>query len=230
MTNPTEPKGLFVTDNLSQPDIKRWQEALHQYDLDSEVVVITQIDELDEDFVIVVIDLMRLDDDMLHQIRVLRSQTPSPILLISAQENQTDTLAAYDAGVDDCLYKPLNPDIFEAKVKAWLKHTVGAPGLDSALITVGDFVLFPADGTLQIASGQKISLTRLENRLLHALMRRPSVYISPDVLATAVWGPTAGDRSLVKHVVYRLRKKIEADSSDPQHIVYDRDTGYSFQP
>jgi len=87
LTQLTEPKGLIVTDNSSQPDIKRWQEALHQHDLDSEVVVITQIDALDEAVDIVIIDLMRLDDDMLHQIRVLRSQTPSPILLISAQEN-----------------------------------------------------------------------------------------------------------------------------------------------
>ena len=80
-----------------------------------------------------------------------------------------------------------------------------------------------------VAGGPPIKLTRLESRLLEILMLNQSQVLSTDTLIDHIWGPAGGDRTMVKQVVYRIRKKIESDPANPRFIETVGGVGYSLK-
>jgi len=78
--------------------------------------------------------------------------------------------------------------------------------------------------------GRPAELTPTEYRLLEALARHPQRTVPVETLLTEVWGPAyAGEAEHVKHYIWTLRQKIEADPGDPQHVITERGFGYRFE-
>jgi DNA-binding response OmpR family regulator len=140
-------------------------------------------------------------------------------------------LEAYEAGVDEYIVKPVGPLLFVAKVIAWLRRswTVPAEALDN--LEVAGFRLDTSRRQLIIANASPVRLTNLEFRLLHLLMSHHGQVLDSNIVIDRVWGHTGqGDSTLLKNVVYRLRRKIEADPSRPRHLQTIAGEGYTFQP
>jgi len=179
-------------------------------------------------------DLVVLDVDVAHEERMelyekFRAVCMAPILMLLPTYHETHILEAYTAGVEEVAVKPISPAIFLAKIKAWVRRSWSMPtdGLD--LVRVGKYRLDPARRCLVGPDEMDISLTNLEFRLLHMLMGRPAHVFSIEDIIQFIWGGYGnGDQTLLKNVVYRLRKKIEVDPSHPM-LLQTWQGGYSFQ-
>lgn len=179
-------------------------------------------------------DLVVIDIDIPHSDRMelykrFRAVSVAPILLFLPAYHETQILEAYAAGVDEVVVKPVSPAIFLAKILAWTRRSWTMPLDGLSLVKAGRHRLDPARRCLIHPDGTEVRLTNLEFRLLHLLMSRPGTVFSAEDMVEAIWGGFGnGDQILLKNVVYRLRKKIEADPSHPV-LVQTGPGGYCFQ-
>jgi two-component system, OmpR family, KDP operon response regulator KdpE len=169
-------------------------------------------------------------DAALDCCRALKTLTSAPLLLFSARADETDLLAGYAAGADLAAPGIISPQLFSAKVGAWLERARALPTAFATGLHVGGFNLFMTRRQLETPAGETIKLTALEARLLYVLMRRPGQPIDAARLVRWVWGYEAsGDHAMLKNLVYRLRRKLEPDPCAPRYLVTNGNDGYSFQ-
>jgi DNA-binding response OmpR family regulator len=176
-------------------------------------------------------DLVIIDVNASHQERIalcnkFRALSSSPILLFLPSNNEAEILEAYQAGVDECVVKPISPAIFLAKIAAWSRRSWTEP---MSPRRTNKLRLDPARRSAVSEGGTDVRLTNLEFRLLHLLMSRPGyVFPSEDIIQT-VWGSQRGnDQSLLKNMIYRLRKKLEEEAGET-NLIQTWPGGYSFQ-
>jgi DNA-binding response OmpR family regulator len=155
----------------------------------------------------------------------LREQGSTPIIMLTARGEEQDLVKALELGADDYLTKPFSPRTLVARIRALLRRAKieGASGP----MSVGRVTLDAGDSTVRIGSGQPIALTRLEFRLMQALLAHAGRAVHSDRLLGLVWGHRgAGDRQLLKQLVHRLRQKIEPDPGSPQLLQTAAVSGY----
>ncbi len=222
---------LVVSDD---PETRRiWAYALSQAGL--EVVSVTSAEEALERWSAEVFDLIIVDDHTVELAgidvcRTLRTEVVNPLLLLMPSANEAHLLQAYEAGVDECVAKPIGPRLLLAKVKAWLRRSWTLPAEALNDLQTANLRLNPLKRELVRGDGSAVKLTNLEFRLLHLLISQPGQVLEPDVIVARVWGHSGeGDSVLLKNLVYRLRRKIEPDPSQPRYIETVPGTGYTFQ-
>ena len=179
-------------------------------------------------------ELVVIDIDAAHQDRMdlynkFREVSVAPLLLFLPTHHETQILEAYAGGVDEVVVKPISPAIFLAKILAWVRRSWTVPVEGLSLVKAGRHRLDPARRCMIDPEGLEIKLTNLEFRLLLLLMSRPGMVFSIDDIVQSTWGGYgSGDQILLKNVVYRLRRKIEADPGRPI-LLQTGQGGYSFQ-
>lgn len=179
-------------------------------------------------------DLVVIDLDIEHAKRMelyqnFRAVSVAPILLFLPTYHEREILESYEAGIDDVVVKPISPAIFLAKIVAWVRRSWTLPIHTLSLVKAGKHRLDPGRRCLIDPDGIEVRLTNLEFRLLHLLMSRPGYVFSLEEIIESIWGGYgSGDQILLKNVVYRLRKKIESDPSNPL-LLQTGQGGYSFQ-
>ena len=179
-------------------------------------------------------DLVTIDIDVPHEKRMefykkFRAVSVTPILILLPAYHETQILEAYTAGVDEVVVKPISPPIFLAKIMAWMRRNWIMPTESLSPLKTGRYRLDPARRCLFDPNEEEIRLTYLEFRLLHVLMSRPAHIFGAEEIIQFIWGGyDNGEQGSLKNVVYRLRKKIEADPGHPMHLQTWQE-GYSFQ-
>lgn len=159
----------------------------------------------------------------------LRAEAVLPILLLTSNHSEKFILDVYEAGVDECVLKPIDPVLFEAKIKAWLRRSSTVPVDMLEALTVDDLHLIPSDRVVVLDKRDPIHLTNLELRLLYYLMGRPGRTLTIEELCQHVWSyQSAGDPITLKNLVYRLRRKIEVDPAHPHYVHTVAGVGYRF--
>ena len=176
---------------------------------------------------LILLDLNLPNVSTLELIRSLRREMLIPILLLTSAWREEEVLEAYAAGIDDHLLKPVSPSLLQAKIKVWLKRSASISIDVLNPIKVGTLQLFPSEKTLLLHNGGAARLTNLELRLLFYLMNRPGQIVTIEELNQRVWGYNAeADNTMLKNVVYRLRRKIETDPANPLIIQTVSGIGY----
>jgi DNA-binding response OmpR family regulator len=209
-----------------------WGYILRQQGLT--VILETSLEKAVDRWTTEIPDLVVLDVDVSHRDRMdlykkFRAVSVTPILLFLPTYHESEILEAYAAGADEVVIKPISPALFLAKIMAWMRRSWMVPTAELTQVKAGKHRLEPARRCMINPNGLEIKLTNLEFRLLHLLMSRPGHVFSAEDIIQAIWGGYGnGDHVLLKNVVYRLRKKIEADPSHPVFLqTWQR--GYSFQ-
>lgn len=173
---------------------------------------------------LVVIDVNAEHAERMRLIKEYRKLTQNPILLFLPTQNETQILEAYEAGVDECIVKPVSPAIFLAKITAWARRS-GTHMLQPAISQ--KLTLDPAHRSAKLASGEEIDLTHLEFRLVRLLTSRPGYIFANDEIIRAVWGSKGeNDQTALKNVIYRLRKKL---GKKREYMIQTSPGGYSFR-
>jgi len=156
---------------------------------------------------------------------VIRGRSTAPIMMLTARGEEQDLVRAIDLGADDYLTKPFSPRELLARVKALLRRA--NIERSSGPMSVGRVTLDADEGTVRIGLGQPVVLTKLEFRLMQALLAQAGRAVHSDRLLLLVWGHRgAGDRQLLKQLVHRLRNKIEANPGTPLLLQTAAVSGY----
>ncbi len=173
---------------------------------------------------LIVIDINVSHSQRMDLCRKYRALTSCPILLFVPTNNENEMLEAYQTGVDECVVKPISPAIFLAKIMAWTRRSWSQP---MSPVGTARLRLDPSHRSAISGDGREVHLTNLEFRLLHLLMSRPGYVFVADEIMKTVWGMEKADLTLLKNVVYRLRKKLEDETGESQ-LIQTRPGGYSF--
>jgi two-component system, OmpR family, response regulator len=207
-----ERQGFRVTDVA---DATTARSALLSYDID-----------------LVLLDIMMPGEDGLSLCRHISANDGPPVILLTAKSEETDRIIGLEIGADDYVVKPFSPRELVARVKVVLRRiSSGLPKPDRFGETYhfAGWTLNSAEQTLHDPDGVLVPLSSGEHRMLEVLVARAGQVLTRDQLLDLTRGREAGpfDRS-VDNQVSRLRRKIEADPKDPQHIKTIWGGGYRF--
>ena len=177
---------------------------------------------------LLVLDLGLPDGDGIDLIRELRTWSEIPIIVLSARTAETEKVAALDAGADDYLTKPFGSAELLARVRAHLRRRQRA-GTDGPSVLEFGSVRIDLGRRMVEKNGQALHLTPIEFRLLAYVVANPDCVLTHRQLLKAVWGPShAEDSHYVRVYMGHLRKKLEEDPANPDHLVTEPGVGYRF--
>jgi DNA-binding response OmpR family regulator len=178
---------------------------------------------------LVVLDLMLPGQDGLSLCKWIRARAATPVIMVTALDEEEDRLAGLELGADDYLGKPFSPRELVARVRAILRRATPSAAPAETLVT-GELRLDSARREA-FRQDQRLGLTALEFDLLWFLATHPDRVFTREELMRNVWGYTSAvDTGTVTVHVRRLRSKIEKDPSEPRHLETVWGAGYRFTP
>ena len=183
---------------------------------------------------LVVLDLMLPELDGRAVIRAVRRDDEAgrtPILVLSARSSTIDRIAGLEDGADDYLPKPFSPAELVLRVKSILRRSGAVSTIDAErsmpVIRHGDLTIDPDRHEVR-RGDQPIDLTRVEFKLLTAILAADGRVLSRDQLLDAVYGHESADildRTIDVHI-RRLRDKLDDDPDAPRYVQTVRGVGY----
>jgi len=177
---------------------------------------------------VLILDLGLPDMDGTEVIKGVRGWTSTPIIVLSAWGQESQKVAALDAGADDYVTKPFGMDELLARLRAAVRRASPAP--EAPVVTTDDFTVDLADKRV-IRSGKDVRLTPTEWQLLEVLVRHAGKLVTQRQLLAEVWGPGyQNEAHYLRVYVANLRRKLEPDPSAPRHLLTEPGIGYRFHP
>jgi len=167
---------------------------------------------------LVILDVGLPDMDGRELCRLMRKQgVKCPIVMLTAQDSDADTIYGLDAGANDYIAKPFKFPVLLARLRAQLRQHEQS---EDAIFSLGPYTFKPAAKMLITEEEKKIRLTEKETNILKFLYRASDGVVPRDTLLHEVWGYNAGvtTHTLETHI-YRLRQKIEPDPSNARLLV-----------
>jgi DNA-binding response OmpR family regulator len=177
---------------------------------------------------LVIMDVGLPDMDGREGVKLMRRNGfKSPIIMLTANDTEADTVLGLEAGANDYVTKPFRFAVLLARVRAHLRQYEAS---EDAQFNVGPYIFRPGAKMLVTEKGGKVRLTEKETAILRYLYRAGQRVVQRDVLLQEVWGYNAAvtTHTLETHV-YRLRQKIEKDPSNARILVTDAG-GYKLVP
>jgi len=176
---------------------------------------------------VVLLDLGLPDLDGLEVTERLREWTQTPIIVISAREQEQDKVKALDAGADDYLTKPFSAGELMARVRVALRHALRLRSGQNEPVFAHAGLRVDLAARRVFVRDNEIHLTPIEYKLLTTLIRNAGKVVTHRQLLLEVWGP--GQVSEVQYLrVYmtQLRHKLEADPARPRFLLNEPGVGY----
>ena len=177
---------------------------------------------------LLLLDLGLPDIDGLELIRMIRAESPVPIVVLSSREDERGKVEALDLGADDYVTKPFGMEELVARLRAALRHRLqqqgGRPLFHSGDLTV-DLVR-----RIVTVRGEEVKLSPKEYDLLQQFVLHAGKVLTHRHLLREVWkDETGGDVQYLRVYVRQLRQKIETDPERPTHILTEPGVGYRLQ-
>lgn len=182
----------------------------------------------------IVLDLMLPYVDGLDVCKALRQEkVNTPILILTAKDDELDKILGLELGADDYITKPFSPREIVARVKAILRRTQTAQETAQKdadpVFHFGDVKLYPEKYEVY-KDEEKVELTPKEFELLHYLASHSGRVLTRDQLLNAVWNyDFIGDSRIVDVHISHLREKLEEDTKNPRYIKTVRGLGYKLE-
>jgi two-component system KDP operon response regulator KdpE len=173
---------------------------------------------------LVILDLGLPDVPGMEVLASIRAWNPLPVIVLSARTDSSDKVGALDAGADDYVTKPFGMDELLARLRAARRRA----GDDPEPVAAGDLLV---DVGLRRVTrdGADVHLTPKEWALLEALVRAGGRVVTQSELLHEVWGPAyRREGNYLRTFFGTLRKKLEADPSQPRHLLTEPGVGYRF--
>jgi two-component system KDP operon response regulator KdpE len=176
---------------------------------------------------VVVLDLGLPDMDGTDVISGLRGWSMAPIIVLSARAGQADKVIALDGGADDYVTKPFGMDELLARLRAALRR--GNAPADEPIVRATNFTVDLAAKRAHTNDGQAVRLTPTEWHLLEVLIRNEGKLVAQRQLLQEVWGPAyETETNYLRVYMAQLRRKLEAQPSQPKHLITEPGMGYRF--
>ncbi|MGF7014342.1 response regulator transcription factor [Ornithinibacillus bavariensis] len=189
---------------------------------------IRKTDKNNYDFII--LDLMLPEMDGIEVCKQLRrNKIDTPVLMLTARDEEFDKILGLEIGADDYLTKPFSPKEVIARIKAILRRTTSSSINPTTRIKIGDLIIYPERYEAE-KDEEVLAFTRKEFELLYYLAKNKDRVLSRDQLLSAVWDyDFVGDTRIVDVHVSHLREKIEPNTKKPIYIKTIRGLGYKME-
>ncbi len=226
-------KILIIEDDISISEVERDYLEVSGFDVDIEHDGVKGLKRaLDEDYNLILIDVMLSGMDGFSIIKALRKQKDTPAIMVTARNDEIDKIRGLGLGIDDYVTKPFSPNELVARVKAHinryelLKNNKIKP---KEVIEHRGLVIDPEKREIFV-NGNEVELTNKEFELLMLLVGTVNKVFTKEEIFTKVWGFDAEEDipTLTVHI-RKLREKIEYDPSNPQYIMTIWGVGYKFK-
>ena len=186
---------------------------------------------LEKDYALILLDVMLPRLDGFSICRAIRREKETPILMVTARQEEIDILRGLGMGANDYIMKPFNPNELVARVRAHIERYEKLTGRAEAAraICVGALKIEP-DTYRVFVAGKEVRLARRAFELLRFLAENPNHVFDRETLFEKVWGCDAmGDNATVMVHINRIREKIEKAPAHPVYIETVRGAGYRFR-
>ncbi len=188
---------------------------------------------LEEDFDLIVLDLMLPGKDGFEVCKSIREKKNVPILMVSAKKDDIDKIRGLGLGADDYMTKPFSPSELVARVKAHmaryerLVNSNAKP--DNKIIEIRGLKIDKTARRVWV-NGEEKQFTTKEFDLLTFLAENPNHVFTKDELFREIWDmDSIGDIATVTVHIKKIREKVEFDSANPQYIETIWGVGYRFK-
>jgi DNA-binding response OmpR family regulator len=228
MSNPCQL--LVVDDDLDLRDTLAEQLSLHDEFLvvsagsAGEAIHAVRGERID----LAIMDVGLPDMDGREAVRQMRRNGfRGPIIMLTAQGGDADTVLGLESGANDYVTKPFKFAVLLARIRAQLRQHEAS---EDAIFRIGPYTFRPGAKLLVSEKGSKLKLTEKETAILRYLYRAGQKVVSRDTLLSEVWGYNANvtTHTLETHI-YRLRQKIEHNPSSARILVTEPG-GYKLMP
>jgi DNA-binding response OmpR family regulator len=175
-----------------------------------------------------IMDVGLPDMDGREAVKIMRRNGfRSPIIMLTAQTSDADTVLGLEAGANDYVVKPFKFAVLLARIRAQLRQYEAS---EDAVFQIGPYTFRPGAKLLVSEKGSKLKLTEKETAILRFLYRAGQRVVGREVLLAEVWGYNSNvtTHTLETHI-YRLRQKIEANPSHARILVTEPG-GYKLMP
>lgn len=176
-------------------------------------------------FQLAILDVNLPDGSGLDVLKTIRKESNTPVILLTANDMETDVVTGLELGADDYITKPFSLAILRARVNAQLRRN--SPS--ASLVQIDSFS-FNFDTMEYAKDGQTIELSKTEQKLLRHLVENRGRTLSRDTLVDRIWtdGAKYVDENALSVTVKRLRDKLEATPAKPQYIKTVYGIGYTW--
>jgi DNA-binding response OmpR family regulator len=178
---------------------------------------------------LILLDIGLPDRDGLETARLLDRELKTPIIFLTARNQETDVVIGLELGAEDYIVKPFRMGELLARIRVVLRRASHLPvqAVDESLVA-GEVWLDPRQHLVQVR-GVPVELPPKEFKLLHLLMANTGTVLSADYLLNAVWGEAFAGAVQVLYVhIGWLRERLEVDPRHPRYIQTVRGVGYKF--
>ena len=187
---------------------------------------------LDEDFDIIILDLMIPNVDGFEICKRVREVKNTPIIMVSAKKDDIDKIRGLGLGADDYMTKPFSPSELVARVKAHLlryQRLIGSAQQENDIIEIRGLKIDKTARRVYVDDEEKIFTTK-EFDLLAFLAENPNHVYKKEELFSEIWDmESVGDIATVTVHIKKIREKIEKNTSKPEYIETIWGVGYRFR-
>ncbi len=226
-------KILIVEDEVAIADLEKDYLELSGFDVEvANDGLIGYQKAMEEDYNLVILDLMLPGMDGFEICRKLREEKNTPIIMVSAKKDDIDKIRGLGLGADDYMTKPFSPSELVARIKAHLSRYERLIGSAAEVNKVIEIRGLKIDTTARRVwvNGQEKAFTTKEFDLLTFLASHPNHVYTKDELFSEIWDmESIGDIATVTVHIKKIREKIEMDTSNPQYIETIWGVGYRFK-
>ncbi|MBE6835624.1 MAG: response regulator transcription factor [Ruminococcaceae bacterium] len=162
-----------------------------------------------DDYDAIILDVMMPKMDGIEVLRRLRADgNTTPIMMLTAKAQKDDRITGFDAGADDYLPKPFEPDELLSRVRAILRRK---ENYKPSVMTYGDITLSPVSDMLECKTGKSVRLSGREFQVMELFMHLPKTVLSADKIMERVWGwDSDAEINVVWVHISNLRKKLKS--------------------
>lgn len=207
-------KVLIVDDEIDLVRLVRYnleKEAFQVFTAYDGQATLTQTRQHQPDLII--LDLMLPDMSGVEICKRIKGDTKTrhiPIIMLTARSSEEDRVSGFEAGADDYVVKPFSPKELVLRVKALLGRTLSQRPPEPSKIQLGDVLIYPQAHRVETTSGEVLSLSMLEFKILLTLAQNPNTVKTREQLIADIWdqeGENISDRAVDTHIK-RLRQKL----------------------
>ena len=178
---------------------------------------------------LILLDVMLPSMDGFAVLKHIREKQDTPIIMLTAREEETDKVLGLELGADDYITKPFSMRELMARVKANMRCTLSGEEREKPAVPSGGGLRISRDNGMVYKNGRALELSAREFDILCFLSASPGRVFSREELMEQVWGyEYYGDLRAVDVAIRRLREKVEDQPASPRYIMTKRGMGYYF--
>ena len=178
---------------------------------------------------LILLDVMLPSMDGFAVLKHIREKQDTPIIMLTAREEETDKVLGLELGADDYITKPFSMRELMARVKANMRRTLSGEEREKPAVPSGGGLRISRDNGMVYKNGRALELSAREFDILCFLSASPGRVFSREELMEHVWGyEYYGDLRAVDVAIRRLREKVEDQPASPRYIMTKRGMGYYF--